>query len=315
VPKVSVIIPCYNLGQYLNEAVDSVLAQSIQDFEIIIVNDGSTDDFTNELLANYNKPKTRVLSQTNRGLPGARNSGIKVSSGEYVLCLDADDKLHYEFLEKTVSILDADYEHVCAFVMPWVQLFGDLDFIWETSEFDPYLLAMRHGMHVTAPFRKECWDAVGGFREHMTSGYEDWDFWLSIVALGYKWVTVKEPIFYYRKRKNSMLTKSNQKKLETFRQIIRNNEEFYRKNYEEIIVRGLEYFESKLKICEVDRAPRIEGINTHGQRQIELEAECHNLHLQIDNITKELKAIRSSRSWKITAPFRATLELFRRSKR
>jgi glycosyltransferase involved in cell wall biosynthesis len=74
-PKVSVIIPCYNLGQYLDEAVDPILAQTSQDFEIIIVNDGSTDEFTNTLLASYDRPKTRVLATENQGLPSDGNNG------------------------------------------------------------------------------------------------------------------------------------------------------------------------------------------------------------------------------------------------
>ncbi len=156
-PKVSIIIPCYNYGQYLDEAVQSVLAQTYQDFEIIIVNDGSTDELTNKLLATYNKPKTTVLSQTNKGLGAARNSGIKVSSGEYIVCLDADDSLHSDFLNKTIPILDADYKHEYGFVMTWVQLFGDLNFVWETAEFDPYLICVRNGMHVAHLWR-ECWD-------------------------------------------------------------------------------------------------------------------------------------------------------------
>ena len=294
-PKVSVIIPCYNYGQFLDEAVDSVLAQTFQDFEIIIVNDGSTDEFTNKLLATYDKQKTRVLNQANQGLGGARNSGIRVSSGEYIVCLDADDKLHPEFLSKTIPILDADHEHQYGFVMTWVQLFGDLTFIWETAEFDPYLVGMRNGMHPAAPFRKACWDAAGGYNEHMTTcGYEDWDFWVSLAALGYKWVTVKEPLIYYRKSAGSMLGKANEKRLVLFREIIRNHEEFYRANCEEIIVKGWEYFNSRLQICEADRTAILEVK---------------------DKLAIELESIRSSLSWKITAPFRATLDLFRRGKR
>src|SRR4030066_1926561 len=130
-PRVSVIMPCYNLGQYLNEAVESVLSQTFQDFEIIIVNDGSTDEFTNKLLANYNKPKTRVLTTDNEGLPSARNNGIKISSGEYICCLDADDKYHPEFLEKTVPVLMNDMAHEYGFVTTWAQFFGNQNYIWK----------------------------------------------------------------------------------------------------------------------------------------------------------------------------------------
>lgn len=291
-PKVSVIISCYNHGRFLDEAVDSVLAQTFQDFEVIIVNDGSTDEFTNKLLATYHKPKARVLNQTNHGLPGARNNGIKVSSGEYIVCLDADDYLHPEFLAKTIPILDADHGHQYGFVMTWVQLFGDMNFVWETSEYDPYIVGMRNGMHPAAPFRKECWDKVGGFREHMTFGFEDWDFWIAIAALGYKWGTVKEPLIYYRKRAGSMLTESNKKRQEIFRQIIRNNEEYYRKNFEEIIVRGVDFFYSKLKIYEGESTERNKVKN------------------KLIKMIIKFEKIRSSLRWKLTGLFRAVLDLF-----
>src|SRR5262249_34342696 len=81
-PKVSVIIPCYNLGQYVDEAVQSVLDQTFQDFEILIVNDGSTDPETNRLLTGYDRPKTRVMATENRGLPSARNLAIEHATGE-----------------------------------------------------------------------------------------------------------------------------------------------------------------------------------------------------------------------------------------
>ena len=80
VPKVSVIIPCYNHGVYIDETVDSVLDQTFQDFEIIIINDGSTDEFTVEKLKTYNKPKTKVIHTSNQGLSSARNNGIRAST-------------------------------------------------------------------------------------------------------------------------------------------------------------------------------------------------------------------------------------------
>ena len=109
-PKVSIIIPCYNYGQYIDEAVDSVLAQTFQDFEIIIVNDGSTDEFTNKKLENYNKPKTTVYFTKNQGVSAARNYAIEKSSGEYILPLDADDKIHSDYIKEAVDVLEANNE-------------------------------------------------------------------------------------------------------------------------------------------------------------------------------------------------------------
>src|SRR5215471_18656606 len=107
-PRVSVVVTCFNLGRYLDEAVGSVLAQTFQDFEILIVDDGSTDEDTRRLLSGYRRPKTRVVRIENRGLPGARNEGIRRTSGPYVCCLDADDRLEHTYLEKAVAVLDKD---------------------------------------------------------------------------------------------------------------------------------------------------------------------------------------------------------------
>ena len=107
-PKVSVIIPCYNLGEYIDEAVESVINQTYQDLEIIIVNDGSTDELTNHLLSGYTRPKTRVLITPHQGVAAARNTGIKESQGEYILPLDADDKIGIGYVDEAVKILDSD---------------------------------------------------------------------------------------------------------------------------------------------------------------------------------------------------------------
>ena len=105
-PKVSVVIPCFNHGRYLEEAVSSVLEQTFGDYEIIVVNDGSTDPFTVDLLKNYHPQKTRTLHTENQGLPTARNTGIAAATGDYILPLDADDKIGSEYLEQAVRVMD-----------------------------------------------------------------------------------------------------------------------------------------------------------------------------------------------------------------
>lgn len=237
-PKVSVIIPCYNQGQYLDEAVDSVLNQTFEDFEIIIVNDGSTDDFTNNLLVNYHKPKTKVISTQNQGLPSARNNGIKIASGEYICCLDADDKYHPQFLEKTVAVIENDHEHRFGIVTTWIQTFGEQDCIWKTDSYNPYRLATENIIHVASLFRKECWEKVGGYATNL-SGYQDWNFWISITAQGYEWYRIEEPLFFYRIRKNSMVTNSNKKRMALYSQIVENNFSFYQKNLKDILLQFL----------------------------------------------------------------------------
>jgi glycosyltransferase involved in cell wall biosynthesis len=140
-PRVSVIIPCFNLGAFLADAVDSVLAQTFQDLEILIVDDGSTDPETQRLLDGYTRPRTRVFRTPNSGLAAARNFLIGQARGEYLCALDADDKLHPRYLEATVAALDADAS--LTFVSTHLRMFGDEDRVWpDTARCDlPALLA------------------------------------------------------------------------------------------------------------------------------------------------------------------------------
>lgn len=106
--RVGVVIPCYNHGAYLDDAVNSVLAQTYADCEIVVVDDGSTDPATNARLQCYDKPRTRIISIPNGGLPAARNRGIAALQTEYILTLDADDRFAPTFVEKAIAMLDAD---------------------------------------------------------------------------------------------------------------------------------------------------------------------------------------------------------------
>jgi len=231
-----VIIPCYNLGQYLNEAVDSVLSQTFQDFEIIIVNDGSTDEYTNELIGEYDRPKTKVLCTVNQGLSSARNNGINIAQGEYVCCLDADDKYHTDFLKKTVDTMCTEGNEKVGFVTTWVQTFGERRFLWKPEHYNPIRLAIENTVHVASLYRRQCWERVGGYAANLAGGYEDWNFWIAIVALGYTWDCVEETLFYYRKRKHSMVSSSDIMRGQLFSTIVENNEGFYRQHLKEILL-------------------------------------------------------------------------------
>src|SRR5579864_7443363 len=127
VPKVSVIVTCFNLGAYVDEAVESVLAQTFQDVEILIVDDGSTEESTARLLADYHRPRTRLMRMEHRGLSAARNAGTAHTVGEYICMLDADDRLEPTMIEKSVAALNADAS--IAFVSHWLRTFGDE--VWE----------------------------------------------------------------------------------------------------------------------------------------------------------------------------------------
>jgi glycosyltransferase involved in cell wall biosynthesis len=225
-PKVSVIIPCYNQGIYLDEAVDSVLNQTYEDFEIIIVNDGSTDEFTNRLLTDYRKPQTRVLQTRNQGLATARNSGIAEAQGEFILPLDADDKIGPGYLEKAVEELAKNPE--TGIVYCYGELFGDRQGRIQAPEFSVRKMLFSNLIFAAAFFRKKDWETVGGYNPNMSYGCEDWDFWLSLVEQGLTATRLPEVFFYYRVRESSMNQNMDRhKRLDMFRRIAANHPRLY----------------------------------------------------------------------------------------
>jgi len=201
-PAVSVVVTCHNLGQFLDEAVDSVLTQSFQDFEIVIVDDGSTDDATRHMLATYSKPRTKVLRIDNRGLPAARNVGVAHTAGRYLTMLDADDCFEPTLLERSVATLEEHPE--IAFVSHWFRTFGDESWEWcPTSCNFPDLLD-HNTVNGSAMVRRSSFLAIGGYDERMRAGCEDWDFWISLVEKGFEGTILPEFLFRYRRRAASM---------------------------------------------------------------------------------------------------------------
>jgi GT2 family glycosyltransferase len=204
-PLVSVIVPCYDLGTYLDEAIASVLAQTFQDFEILVVDDGSTDPGTRSVLADYRRPKTRVIHIEHAGLAIARNTGIVQAAGRYLCALDADDRLLPAFLEKTVRVLEADSS--IAFASAWLRTFGDEQRDWTPERCDLPALLWEDTVLTAALVRREAVVAAGGYDTAMpVQGDEDWDLWLTLVERGERGIILPEVLFEYRRRPGSMST-------------------------------------------------------------------------------------------------------------
>ncbi|GAB6082639.1 glycosyltransferase family A protein [Desulfuromonas carbonis] len=202
-PKVSVIIPCFNQGDYLDEAVQSVLAQTYGDFEVVIVNDGSTEAATNDLLAGYRQSQCRVVQTSNQGLAAARNNGIREATGDYILPLDADDRIGANYLQEAVRILDADPR--VGIVYCEAEKFGAQQGRWRLPEFSLRKMLFSNLIFCSAVFRRADWELVGGYRTNMKSGWEDWDFWLSVLELGREVVKLPQTLFFYRVKEASMI--------------------------------------------------------------------------------------------------------------
>ena len=201
-PRISVIIPCYNLGLYLYEAIDTVLQQTLRDIEIIVVDDGSEDSFTQFLLSALEYPLLTIIHQQNQGVAAARNFGIRHARSEYISCLDPDDRLHPTFFEKAVGILDE--QSAVGLVTGHLEFFDERGGIlaYEDCDFPELLVANR--VVEPAVFRREGWERAGGYRSFSQNGIEDWDLWITLVEQGYRVAMIPEVVWYYRIRANQM---------------------------------------------------------------------------------------------------------------
>jgi glycosyltransferase involved in cell wall biosynthesis len=232
--SLSVVIPCFNLGRYLPDTVFSVRTQTLLPQEIIVVDDGSTDEFTLKVLDRLADSGVTVIHQVNQGAPAARNAGIRAASGEYILCLDADDMIEPTFLAETSEKL-AEHPDV-GIVTTRVQLFGEHEVVWH-PDINPNRLTMllRHNVIASASlFRKECWRQAGGYAD--LEAYQDWNFWISIVEKGWRWLAIPKILYRYRVRKGSITSKAEGKRKALFTEIMKRHEETYAKHYRDIIL-------------------------------------------------------------------------------
>jgi peptidoglycan/xylan/chitin deacetylase (PgdA/CDA1 family)/glycosyltransferase involved in cell wall biosynthesis/MoaA/NifB/PqqE/SkfB family radical SAM enzyme len=199
-PGIAVVIPCYDLGRTLEEAVDSVLAQTRPAAEIVVVDDGSADVLTRQVLARLDPPRTRVVRLAHAGVAAARNHGVALTRAPYVVLLDADDVLADRYLERLAARLDA--EPALGFVSCAVQAFEGARYVWKPPSTTAVGTLTRGSVHVSSMFRRSLWDAVGGFDRELPA-YEDLDFWLHALRLGFRGDVLDEPLLFYRVRAGS----------------------------------------------------------------------------------------------------------------
>lgn len=227
-PLVSVIIPCYNAGLFLDEAVVSVLKQTYPRVEIIIVDDGSTDPATRRLLRDYRRPNTVVHRIAHGGPSRARNAAIARAQGAYILPLDADDKIAPAYLKKAVAIMERD-EGV-GIVYCRAAFFGQRRGEWILPDYSLDHMLFDNVIFSTALFRKKAWKRAGGYNPNLTEGMEDYDFWLSLIEQGNCRVRkLNQVLFYYRVRDDSRtaLMLKNGKEAEMFTRIFYNHRRLF----------------------------------------------------------------------------------------
>jgi glycosyltransferase involved in cell wall biosynthesis len=205
---VSVIIPCFNDGRYLPEAVESVTSIGRDDVELIVVDDGSSDDQTLGEMKTLETRGIQVVRQGNKGLAAARNAGIRIARGEFILPLDSDNRIRRAYLETGVELLRKTPE--AGVVYGDAEYFGAKTGPWKVADFDLIGLAKGNYIDACALFRKAVWASIGGFDETMPHmGWEDWDFWLRAAQEGWGFLHLDAVAFEYRVRPGSMLATTN----------------------------------------------------------------------------------------------------------
>ena len=200
-PLVSVIVPLYNASAFIVEALESIVASTYRPIEVIVMNDGSTDDSLS-MAQTFAKehPEVKVLSQPNAGASAARNHAIRESKGTYILPVDADNRIHPLYIEEAVAVLEARPE--VRVVGSRAEFFGARTGEWITPPFSHALLARKNMIDTCAMYRRADWNQTLGYNEHCAAR-EDWDLWLSLFELGGEFVRLPEIRLYYRVREGS----------------------------------------------------------------------------------------------------------------
>jgi glycosyltransferase involved in cell wall biosynthesis len=225
-PLVSVIVPCYNSGKTLSRTIDSVIRQTWENIEIIIINDGSTDRSTIELLGYLStKPKIIVHSQSNKGLASARNSGIRISKGEFILPLDSDDWLDDNAIKLMLD--SANQNNRNNIVFSNIKLEGEKVGVKETY-CNPFEQLFSNQLPYCMLFPKSVFNEISGYDESFLFGLEDWDLNIRLFINKHNFMKVNKSIFHYWVDKRGMFQSVTSKKFGyIFTQIMQKNSDTY----------------------------------------------------------------------------------------
>lgn len=339
-PLVSVVIPCFNLGTYLDETVQSVLAQTVDDFEILIVDDGSTDVATRALLATARWPRAQVFHTENRGLARARNFLLEHARGEFLCALDADDKLDARYLESTLAAFEKDPG--LTFVSTRLQMFGTESRVTpEHLRCDLPTLLVDCPIFCAALTRRTAVAAVGGYDEQLAGGNEDWDLWISLLEGGHRGVILPEILFYYRRRPGSMCNACMQgeRHVSLMTYLIHKHRASYQRHLADVLAfkeRQIGRVRQAQAILEEDvfrsipaaiacRREELARLRQVLERYRErafpdktpadasepttTDGELMRLRAEYQRCLEEVEALRASASWRVTAPLRRSYEL------
>jgi glycosyltransferase involved in cell wall biosynthesis len=234
--KVNIVIPVFNQEEYVEQAVMSALNQTYQNFDVTVVNDGSTDhtlEVVTEMVDRWNRDvrpsvctiydgnwnffnRLKIISRENKGLSESRNEGIRAGDGEFILPLDSDDWIEPTYLTQTVPMMADPKVGIVSTDMQYEGLLH--------NRIPPRGLTLAHEMNsndlpICSLIRRKAWEQTRGYETIFVEvagsskvlGYEDWDMWLSLLKRGWKVSVVNEPLFHYRVKPVSMITQAKSK--------------------------------------------------------------------------------------------------------
>ena len=214
---------------YLSECLESISNQSYKNWECVVVDNGSTDNTRQVTESFIQKDKRfKYIYTEQKGVSFARNHGIKSSIGNYILPVDADDKIAPYYIEKAIEVLERDKNVKLIYCN--AKLFGAFNKDWILPEFSLKNILIENIIFCSALYRRKDYDQTNGYNEQMVEGFEDWDFWLDLLRSGGEVVKLPETFFYYRIKKDSRnhaLDFEKQKRLRE--KIYQNHKELYSK--------------------------------------------------------------------------------------
>jgi glycosyltransferase involved in cell wall biosynthesis len=226
---VSIVIPCYQAGAHLVEAVESALAQRQVDVEVIVVDDGSTDDATRAALCEVaSLPRVRCFAQSNAGPAAARNRAVREAHGEFILPLDADDRFDPGYAAAALAAIRTSPD--VGIVYCRAVKFGAEQGEWTLPAYSPEEMAIDNVIFCSGLYRKSDWVTVGGYDEALRHGMEDYEFWLRLIGLGRSVVQLPDVLFHYRIQPASRTTRFmavRPQVIDTYARIFRRHHGFF----------------------------------------------------------------------------------------
>lgn len=245
--RVDIVIPHYNHAVTIGATVDSLLAQTVQDYRIIIVDDGSTDPHALDVLTRLAKrPCVEVLYQENRHVGAARNTGIRSSNSPYILVIDSDDLVAPTFLEECLHVLERHPR--VGIVSSWIKTYGIGEWLVKPQGGNLDKFLHKNNCPGQAVFRRTCWEQAGGYKEELKGNSEDWEFYISVLEHRWSVSIVEKPLLFYYVQEVSANMEAQKKRLENYRRIIELHQDTYRSHYIDVILRKEEQLAEKFAV-------------------------------------------------------------------